>query len=137
MKNLNTSFNSETGSAGIKFLAFFLGLILVANAAYNYIPVAYNGANFRQEMDTAVVKGLATSGAMKPREVVEAHVTRAATDNDIPPQPESIREFKQTNGVVTAHVVYSKPVSIVPFGIYDYTYEFNHLAAPTGYLMKP
>ncbi len=134
MKNLNTSFHSETGSAGIKFLAIFLGLILVANAAYNYIPIAYNGANFRQEMDTAVVKGLATSGALKPLDVVKAHVTRAAVDNDIP--PEAIIEIKPTNTVVTAHVVYSKPVSIIPFGIYDYTYEFNYVAAPTGYLTK-
>ncbi len=134
MKNLNTSFHSETGSAGIKFLVIFLGLILVADAAFNYIPVAYNGANFRQEMDTAVVKGLATSGAMKPMDVVKAHVTRAAADNDIP--PEAIIQIKPTNTVITAHVVYSKPVSIIPFGIYDYTYEFNYLAAPTGYLTK-
>ncbi|CAN5769194.1 hypothetical protein BH24ACI3_BH24ACI3_07870 [soil metagenome] len=134
MKNQITSFHSETGSAGIKFLLIFLGLIVVANAAFNYIPVAYAGANFRQEMDTAVVKGLATSGAMKPLEVVKAHVTRAAAENGIP--PEAVIEIKPTNAVITAHVVYSKPVNIVPFGIYDYTYEFNHLAAPTGYLMK-
>ncbi len=134
MKYLNISIHSETGSAGIKFLMIFLGLMLVANAAFNYIPVAYNGANFRQEMDTAVVKGLATSGAMKPLEVVKAHVTRAAAENGIP--PEAVIDIKPTKTVITAHVAYSKSVSIVPFGIYDYTYEFNHVAAPTGYLLK-
>ena len=32
----------------IKFLLIFVTLILLANAGYNYVPVAYAGENFRR-----------------------------------------------------------------------------------------
>ena len=33
---------SERGSAGVKFVLVLAALVLVANAGYNYVPVAYN-----------------------------------------------------------------------------------------------
>ena len=125
---------SERGSAGAKFLAIFVVLFLVAHAGYQYVPVAYAGANFRQEMDTAVVKGLATSGRLKPVEVVQASINRAMYENDIPAT--AIIEIKPEGAVVMAHVVYSKDVNILPFGLYKYRYDFNHRATPQGYLLK-
>jgi hypothetical protein len=85
-------------------------------------------------MDTAVVKGLAASGQMKPLETVQASIKNAARVHNIP--PEAYIEIKPTNGVVQAHVVYTKTVSLLPFGLYDYVYEFDHRAVPTGYLLK-
>ena len=69
MKKLNDDRISERGGAAVKFLLVFIVLVLVANAGINYIPVAYNGASFRQEMDTAVVKALGSSSRMKPVEI--------------------------------------------------------------------
>ena len=74
----------ERGSAGAKFLALLVVIVLAAHAGYNYVPVAYNGASFKQEMDTAVVKGLAASGRIQPVEAVTAHVRKAANDYRIP-----------------------------------------------------
>jgi hypothetical protein len=45
-------------------------------------------------------------------------------------------EIKAVQGVVQAHVAYTKPVKILPFGLYTYTYSFNYLAIPNGYLLK-
>ena len=134
MNNFERDRSSERGSAGIKFLAIALVLILCANAGYNYIPVAYEGANLRQEMDTAVVKGLAASGQLKPLEVVRASVEKAVRENHVP--ADAFVEIKPAGGVVQAHVVYTKKVPVLPFGIYDYSYDFNYLAMPTGYLLK-
>ena len=134
MNNFERDRSSERGSAGIKFLAIALVLILCANAGYNYIPVAYEGANLRQEMDTAVVKGLAASGQLKPLEVVRASVEKAVRENHVP--ADAFVEIKPAGGVVQAHVVYTKKVPVLPFGIYDYSYDFNYLATPTGYLLK-
>ncbi|MBA2380027.1 MAG: hypothetical protein H0V76_10695 [Blastocatellia bacterium] len=125
---------AESGAASTKFLLIIVVLVLVANAAYNYIPVAYNGANFRSEMDSAVVKGLAASGQMKPLDVVKASVTRAASANDIP--HDAFMEIKADAGAIYAHVAYRQEVPILPFGVYKYTYEFNYKATPTGYLLK-
>jgi hypothetical protein len=126
--------SSERGGAGVKFLIIFVVLILAANAGYNYIPVAYAGESFRQEMQTAVVNGLALPGRLNPVDVIKAKVQRAAADNDVP--SDAVIEIKQVGNVVQAHAVYTKPVSILPFGIYTYTYHFDHTATPTGYLLK-
>ncbi|MGQ0541576.1 MAG: hypothetical protein ACT4O9_06980 [Blastocatellia bacterium] len=134
MKKLADHRNSERGSAAIKFILIFAVIILVANAGYNYIPVAYEGASFRQEMDTAVVKGLAASGQMKPLETVKASVQKAARDYNVP--ADAFIEVKPQGNIVYAHVVYSKQVSMLPFGLYNYTYQFNYRAVPSGYLLK-
>ena len=126
--------NNERGSAAIKFTFVFVVIVLAANAGYNYVPVAYQGAGFKQEMDTAVVKGLGASGRINPLEVVQASVRKASSDYSIP--PDAFVEIKAVNGVIQAHVVYSKQIHILPFGLYKYDYNFNYLAKPTGYLLK-
>ncbi len=134
MKNLEKNRSSERGGAGVKFLAIALVLVLCANAGYNYIPVAYEGANLRQEMDTAVVKGLAASGQLKPMDVVKASIQRAVQDNHVP--SDAIIEIKPAGAAIQAQVVYTKQVSMLPFGMYKYKYNFNYVAVPKGYLLK-
>ena len=125
---------NERGSARIKFFSILLFLFLMGNAAFNYIPVAYQGENFKQEMQTAIVQGVALPGkGITAADTVKAKLIRAARDNNLPP---AVIDVKQPNSIVTAHVVYSKDVSILPFGIYNYHYEFNHTATPTGFLLK-
>ncbi|MEO7674668.1 MAG: hypothetical protein ABIU09_11405 [Pyrinomonadaceae bacterium] len=134
MKNLENIRTSERGGAGVKFLAVGLVLVLGAHAGYNYIPIAYEGANLRQEMDTAVVKGLAASGQLKPMEVVKASIQRAAADNRVP--ADAVIEIKPAGVTIQAHIIYTKPVSMLPFGLYKYKYNFDYVATPKGYLLK-
>ena len=134
MREFNTDRTSERGSAGIKFLCVFVVLFLLGHAGCNYVPIAYEGASFRQEMDTAVVKGLAASGRVQPMEVVTASLKKATMDYNVP--TDAFIEVKPVNGVVEAHVQYQKQVNMLPFGMYKYTYNFDHIARPTGYLMK-
>ena len=134
MKEFNKSRNSERGSAGIKFLFVFIAIALVGHAGCNYVPVAYEGASFRQEMDTAVVKGLGASGRIQPVEAVTASIKKASVDYNIP--ADAFVEIKPVNGVVEAHVQYRRDVNMLPFGMYKYTYNFDYVARPTGYLLK-
>jgi hypothetical protein len=134
MKNPERDGSSERGGAGVKFLMIALVLVLCANAGYNYIPVAYEGANLRQEMDTAVIKGLAASGRMVPVDVVKASVAKAVRENNVP--SDAFVEIKPAGAAVQAHVVYTKNVPMLPFGLYNYKYNFNYLATPSGYLLK-
>ena len=126
--------NNERGSAAIKFTFVFLVIVLAANAGYNYVPVAYQSASFKQEMDSAVVKGLSASGRINPLEVVQASIRKASSDYSIP--PDAFVDIKSVNGVIQAHVVYSKRINMLPFGLYNYDYNFNYLAKPQGYLLK-
>lgn len=134
MKQYNVNRDRERGSATIKFLIIMVVIVLAANAGYHYVPVAYEGASFRQEMDTAVVKGLAASGQMRPLDVVQASILRAARDNNVP--PDAVVQVKPVGNIVEAHVAYSKNVAMLPFGLYNYKYDFNYVARPTGYLLK-
>lgn len=134
MKISTPNRHSERGSATTKFLIVLVFIVLLANAGYNYVPVAYQGAAMRQDMDTAVVKGLAASGSMKPQAVVKAHVDRAMADNEVP--ADAIVEIIPAGNHIQAHVAYQKKVDILPFGIYRYNYDFNYTAVPTGYLLK-
>lgn len=132
--NIKESRASERGGASLKFLIVVIVIIIVANAGYNYIPVAYEGESYKQEMQTAVVQGMALpQTAGNPVDVMKARLKRIAVDSQIP-QP--LIDVRQTNNVMTAHVKYSKEVSIVPFGIYNYNYEFDHTATPSGFLLK-
>jgi len=135
MKKLNSSDrSSERGSAGVKLVVVFLVLGLLANAGINYIPVAYQGASFRQEMDTAVVKALGASGRINPLDTVTASIRRASFDYEIP--DDAYIEVKPVNGVVEAHVAYQRQVNMLPFGMYKYNYDFDYTAKPVGYLLK-
>ncbi|MGD9561269.1 MAG: hypothetical protein AB7F88_03905 [Pyrinomonadaceae bacterium] len=134
MQNFEKDRRPERGGAGVKFLFVAVALVLFANAGYNYVPIAYEAASLRQEMDSAVVKGMAASGRMHPVDIVTASLTRAMRDNHTP--ADAIVTIEPNGAVVTAHIVYSKQVSMLPFGLYKYTYNFNYLAAPSGFLMK-
>lgn len=134
MKKLSSNRSSERGSAGIKLILVLTVIVLVGHAGINYVPVAYQGASFRQEMDTAVVRGLGASGRIRPQEAVTASIQKASYDYDIP--NDAFVEIKPVNGVIEARVAYQRKIDMLPFGLYKYVYDFDYTAKPVGYLLK-
>ena len=125
---------AERGSAGTKFAITLVIILLVANAGYNYVPIAYEGETVKGEMSTAVLQGLATAGKLSPVDNVKARIQRAFTVNHVPAN--AILDVKQAGNAVTARVAYSKEIAILPFGIYNYIYVFDHTASPSGFLLQ-
>ena len=134
MNNLENERGSERGGAGVKFLIVLVVLFLAANAGYNYIPVAYAAESMKSDMQAAVLQGLALPGRINPVDNVKTRLQTAMRLNDVP--ADALMEVKQNGNSMSAHVVYSKEVSILPFGIYRYTYHFDQTVTPTGFLMK-
>ena len=134
MKNDLKGRDSERGSAGVKLVITVVALFLLANAGYNYVPVAYNAESLKTEMQTSVLQGLALPGKLNTVDNVKARIQTAMQRNDIP--ADAVVEVKQAGNAMTAHVAYQQPVSILPFGIYRYTYKFDYTATPTGFLLK-
>lgn len=124
----------EHGGAGVKFLIALCIVILVGNAALNYVPVAYDAGNFKQEMDTTVVQALALPGKLNPVDVIKNRLTKAAKEDNIP--ADMFLEVKPIGNIMQARVVYTKQVAILPFGVWDYDYHFDHTATPQGFLAK-
>jgi len=126
---------AERGSAKAKLLITLCVLVLIGHAGLNFIPVAYEGESFKQEMQTAVVQGLASPArGPKPTELVKLKLQKAARDNNLP--DDTFMDVKQNGNNIQARVYYLKPIHILPFGIYTYNYEFDHTATPVGFLMK-
>ncbi len=135
MSNLINDRKSQYGGAGVKLTLVLLVLFLIAHAAYNYIPVAYESANFKQEMQTAVVQAVALPGSkMTPADAIKIKLKRAAINNNVP--SDALVEIKSINNIIQAHVSYVKPINILPFGLYKYNYQFDDTATPTGFLFK-
>ena len=127
--------SSERGGAGVKLLLVAIVIILVAHAGYNFIPAAYQGENFKQEMKTAIVQGVSLPSTYgKPAAVVRHKLETAARVNGLP--YDTVIDVKEKNKIVTARVYYAKKVPLLPFGAYDYNYVFDHAATPTGFLTR-
>ncbi len=133
-ENLRKKYERDRGSAGIKMTIVLTILFLVGYAGVNYVPVAYEGASFREEMQTAVVQGTALPNGGNPVGATQYRLKRLADNTNLP--PDTFIEVKQVNGGLQAHVFYSKKVNLLPFGLYVYNYQFDHIATPAGFLMK-
>ncbi len=133
-ENLIKAKHRERGGAGMKMLLVLTVLFLIAHAGFNFVPVAYQGASFKEEMYTAVVQGSAVSSGGNPIGVTQARIKRVADANNIP--SDTFIEVKQISGGLQARAIYSKKVNILPFGLYVYNYQFDHTVAPAGFLTK-
>lgn len=126
---------SEKGSASIKFLLVLVFLILAGNIAYHYIPTAYQGESFKQDMETAVIQGIAMPTTYgKPGDVIRQKLSNAVASNNLP--LDTYVNVVEKNNAVNARVYYVKKIPILPFGIYEYDYVFDHTATPSGFLTK-
>jgi hypothetical protein len=134
MNNAVTYRESERGSAGTQFLIVLFVIVLAANAGYNYIPVAYAAESIKADMQAAVLQGLALPGRVNPVDNVKTRIQKAMQQNDIP--ADAILEVKQNGTMLSAHMIYTKEVSLLPFGMYRYAYHFDQTVTPTGFLLK-
>jgi hypothetical protein len=133
MKNISNK--NQKGSAGSNLIIVLVVLVLVGHAAYNYVPVGFNGENMKQEMHTAVLSGSSLSGGkVNPLDVTKNRIMKFAQENSFP--SDLTIESKVNGGVISSTVRYSQDVNILPFGIYKYKYQFNHTATPAGFLTK-
>ena len=125
---------SERGSAGVKLVIALAIIALAAHAGYNYVPVAYDAASLRGDMDTAVLQGLAAPGKINPVDNVKERIAKSIVVNNIP-QTATV-DVKQAGNALTARVTYQQQVNILPFGLYKYNYVFDYTSTPTGFLLK-
>jgi hypothetical protein len=125
---------SERGSAGVKMIAVLIVLFLVGHAGYNYVPTAYQGQTVKQDMQTAILQGMAVPPGVQPIDMVKGRLQKAIAADGLPAN--TFYEVKPDKDGVSAHVVYTKQVAILPFGLYTYNYKFDHTATPTGFLLK-
>lgn len=127
--------DSQRGSAGLKLLRTILVFYVVGNALYNYLPVAYNTENLRTEMHSAVLQGMSLPPTMgNPVEVTKRRLQNVMKANNIPSY--AYLEVKAVNNVIQARIAYMQPIAVLPFGLYDYNYQFDYTTNNGSYLAK-
>jgi histidinol phosphatase-like PHP family hydrolase len=132
---MNNDFReNQRGSANTKLIVFLLIVAALGHAGYNYVPVAFNGENLKQEMHTAVLNGTSLPISTNPVEVTKGRLLKYVKDNGYPTT--TTVDAKQNSGTISATVRYSQEVNILPFGLYKYNYVFDHTASPAGFLTK-
>jgi hypothetical protein len=134
MEKLVNRRSQERGSAGAKLMLVLMVMVLAAHAGYNYIPVAYNAQSLRGDMDTAILQGMALPGKISPVDNVKERIAKALIVNNAPQG--ATLDVKQAGNGLIARVTYTKPVNILPFGMYKYNYVFDYTSTPTGFLLK-
>lgn len=126
---------NERGSAGTKFLIVVVILFLSGHAAYKYVPIAYSGEDLKQRMHETVLYAYGTPNAPSSQpEQMKAKLKHFCDINDAPDC--LIKVDKTSEGAPRAHISYTKQVDILPFGLYKYNYQFNHIEQPVGFLTK-
>jgi hypothetical protein len=125
---------NERGSASTKMIITAVVLFLAGHAGYVYVPVAYGGQSLRQDMQTAVLQATALPDKLNPIETAKGQINKSGLVNGMPAGTPI--DVKQNGGTVSAHVKYSKNVALLPFGLGNYTYEFDYTASPAGFVSK-
>lgn len=132
----NTIKSNERGSAGTKFLIVVIVLFLGAHAAYNYVPVAYSGEDLKQRMHETILNayGMPNAPTSQP-EQIKAKLRHFCDINDVPPDA-VIKVDRTTDNAPRAQISYTKQINMLPFGLFKYNYQFNHVEQPVGFLTK-
>ncbi len=126
---------NERGSAMFKLIAILVVLFLIGHAGWNYIPVAYNCESFKQRMNEMTLNAYAAANLPESQpESVKTRMRRIANDYDVPADA-FFKVDRGDNGTLKAQVYFKRQVDMLPFGLYRYTYEFNHTATPNNFLV--
>lgn len=119
--------NVESGGARLNFLLIVAVIVVVAYAAYNYVPVAYNAFLYKDRMQEVVNKAAYPPG--QTIAWVEAQLRASAEEHDLPADMKV--NVQKQNGQIVARVLWTQPVNLPGF---TYDYEFDHTARSSGFV---
>jgi hypothetical protein len=136
MENKMPARYGERGEGGFKIVLFLAAVFLGGFAAFQYVPVTYNAASFKQEMQTIVDQSAFVPAARDGGPAwVQRKIQESAPKFDVP-QEADIKVQREGDATLTATVKYTQKVSLLPFGLYVYPYEFSHTARTATLLTK-
>lgn len=125
-QNVKNTRQSEKGSAAVKAILVLVIIGLVAHAGFNYLMVWYEAKNIKQEMSSSVERSVLDRNNTKPVAALKSSLNKMQKGSTIPVDAEILVEEK--NGSPQANVRYLKKVDILPFGLYQHEFIFNHTA---------
>jgi len=118
---------NERGGARLKFIIVIAVFAVVLYAGYVYVPIAYEGYQFKDAMqnkvDLAATQGY-ESGWVKEQ------LMKSAPDYHVP--PDAVITPTQRDQRVEVRVQFTRPISFPGF---TYNYNFDYTARSTAFLV--
>lgn len=124
-----TAGRGERGGTRLTFLIVVALLVGGGYFAYNYIPVAYSGAKYKEEMQRAVDQAAAMGRGV---DWINSEITKAGQLNDVPAGAE-VRVDKLGQGGYRATAKYTHPINLVFF---NYNYNFEESVTSSSFLVQ-
>jgi hypothetical protein len=119
---------NEQGSARLRFVIVIAIIGVVAFAAYQYVPVAYNAYLFKdlmqQKVDAAVALG-------HPPEWIKTQLQKSASEYSLP--EDALIEPLRQGDKYEVRVQFKQPIE---FPGYTYEYTFDHTSKSKDFLVK-
>ncbi len=129
-QELRNTRHSERGGAAVKLLVVLVLLVIIGRAGWNFVPVWYEGQSAKQEMATAVKKAVTLPDKNNPKATLIRGLDVLKRASVIP--NDASVQITEPKGALQVKIRYSRKVSILPFGLYDYDFVFNHTATANG-----
>lgn len=124
-----TSRASERGGSQINFLIVMALLIAGGLGAYSYVPIVYEAAEFKTEMQ----KTVDGAGAMgRTADWVTGEIVKSYPLYNVPPDAE-LKVERLAKGGYKANVTFIRPVQFLTF---TYNYHFDKTVTTTGFLIE-
>ena len=109
---------NECGGSRLNFLIVVVVVAAVAYAAYQYVPIAYQGSQLKVFMQDTVDSAVVTD---KDAKWAEDQLRRSLPIYGAP--PDALVTVVNRTARLEAHIEYTVPVPLV---ITTYQYKFNH-----------
>jgi hypothetical protein len=110
----------EHGAARLRFIVVLAVVALVAYMGFQYVPVAYQGYQFKKVMDDSTETA---SAGGKSLEWLKSQIRSSANEYNVPPDSLRMTEPIVRDGRIEVTAQYTRPVNILPFWTYNYSFE--------------
>lgn len=126
----------EYGGSTAKFLIVLVALFLIGHAAFNYIMVWYQCTHFQDSMTQTITQAYAIPNAqLSSPDYIKQKLRKIGDEDNVPVN--AIINVQRGNNGTEAQVSFTREINLLPFNLYKYKYEFNHVATPpSGFLTK-
>lgn len=116
--------HNERGSTRIKFLIVLAVVALIGYMSFQVLPVWYQSSSLKRFMDSEVEKAAASSTPIEQKGAwVENQLKTNGKDYGLPPDAKMKHIFQ--NGQLHVSVSFTRPVNILPFWTYNYSFEYT------------
>jgi len=120
-----TFHQNQIGGTKVYALVAISFLFLLGHAGYNYFPAIYSLENYKSEMKSATMRVLALpKGQESLSDKLKKQLRVAGNENGVPPN--AVIEVTEQNNSLRARVRFTREISLLPFGLYKYRYEFDN-----------